>query len=56
MLAFLDHCFQYAEIYSVILAVIVIPLGYYAVYLFMKNHYGLFAEAQKSKGNQRKGH
>ena len=49
MLAFLDHCFQYAEVYAVVLTLIVIPLGYWASYLFLKNHFGLF-KVNKAQG------
>lgn len=42
MLNFLIHWYQLAEVYAVILAWITLPLAYYASYLFMRNHYGLF--------------
>lgn len=42
MLKFLVHTYQYAEVYAVLLSWVVIPLGYYAAYLFMRNHYGQF--------------
>ncbi len=42
MLKFLVHVYQYAEVYAVLLSWVVIPLGYYAAYLFLHNHYGQF--------------
>lgn len=42
MLKFLVHVYQYAEFYAVILSWTVIPLGYFASYLFLRNHFGWF--------------
>lgn len=42
MLNLLVHWYQYAEVYAVIFSWIVVPLGYYAAYLFLRNHYGIF--------------
>lgn len=42
MLKLLVHVYQYAEVYAVLLSWVTIPLGYYAAYLFIRNHYGLF--------------
>ena len=39
----LVHLFNNAETYAVLLVWIVIPLGYGACYLFVRNHYGWFA-------------
>ena len=41
-LAFLIHWYHMAEVYAVILVWIVIPLGFFASYLFLQRHYGLF--------------
>ncbi len=42
MMKLLEHIYRHAESYTTIFAWIVIPLGYYAAYLVLKNLYGMF--------------
>jgi hypothetical protein len=42
-MSFLLHVYQFAEVYTVILSWIVLPLGYGACYLFFNQHYGMFS-------------
>lgn len=41
-LPFLLHVYQFAEVYTVALVWIVIPLGFYACYRFFQGHYDMF--------------
>lgn len=43
LVSILSHLYRLAELYTVLLAWVAIPLGYYAVYLFFNNHYGMFS-------------
>jgi len=42
MLSVLIHIYQHAEIYTVLLALIVLPLGYWECFYFLRVHYGMF--------------
>jgi len=42
MLKILQHVFQYAEAYAVLLVWIVIPLGYFVCFRFFQRRYGMF--------------
>jgi len=44
----LEHFFTFAETYAVCLVWVCVPLGFYASYLIMKNHFGMFAVAKNS--------
>lgn len=44
LLSLLLHVYAFAETYTVLLVWIVIPLGFYAAYLWIRNRYGLFKE------------
>jgi hypothetical protein len=38
----LFHIYRYAEVYTVLLVWIVVPLGYWASFTFLRNHFGMF--------------
>ncbi|GAG94513.1 unnamed protein product [marine sediment metagenome] len=39
----LKHIYLNVESYTALLSWIVVPLGFYALYLFLSRHYGIFA-------------
>lgn len=39
------HFFAFAETYAVLLVWVTVPLAFYASYLFMNNHFGMFEPA-----------
>ena len=49
MLSFLYHWYQYAEVYTVMLVFVVVPLGFYCAYLVLKNHYAMFVPPPPSE-------
>jgi hypothetical protein len=42
MLELLIQIYRFAEVYTVLLAWVVIPLGFFAVFLFFQSHYRMF--------------
>ena len=42
MMKLLEHIYRHAESYTTIFAWVVVPLGYYAAYLVLRNLYGMF--------------
>ena len=43
------HWFHFAELYAVMLTWIVVPLGFYASFLFLGRHYGMFVPRNITK-------
>jgi hypothetical protein len=56
MLALLTHLYSNVEIYVVLLVWVTAPLGFYAAYLFMKNHYAVFSPPRGDEGSQNARH
>ena len=42
MMDLLAHFFQFAEVYTVLLVWLVVPLGFLAILLFLQSQYGIF--------------
>lgn len=42
MINFLSHVYNHAETYTVLFAWATIPMAFYASYLFLQHHYGMF--------------
>gem|GEM_PF-5590796 len=42
MLSILEAIYENAETYTIVLAWIVVPLGFFTLGMFLHNHYGLF--------------
>lgn len=40
----LVHIYEFAEVYTVLLSWVVIPLGYLSCYMFFNRHFGMFSE------------
>jgi hypothetical protein len=53
MLSLLTHLYKNAEAYTVLLSFIVIPLGFWESFHFMKVHYGIF-KAPDARANSTK--
>ena len=42
MLSFLTHLYMFAEVYTVVLVWVSVPVFFYAAFYFMSRHYGMF--------------
>jgi hypothetical protein len=49
MLPFLLYVYNYAEVYAVVLTWIVVPLGFWACYLFFSRHFGMFGAPEPER-------
>ena len=49
MLSLLMHLYQRAEVYTVMLVWIVVPLGFVSCYLFFQRQFGMFVPPQDVK-------
>jgi hypothetical protein len=56
MLPIILHLYQLAEVYTVILAWIVIPLAFIALFLFMHRHYAMFTPPEREKTRKEGNH
>ena len=45
----LEHFFEYAEVYTVLLSWVVVPLAFYSAYLFFRNHSTFMGAPQRRK-------
>lgn len=53
MASWLIAFYEHAEAYAVLLTAIVVPLGFYVLYTFLRNHYGLLERTDKDYGTDR---
>jgi len=54
MFSLLVHLYEFAEVYTVILVWITVPLSFGALFLFYQKHYGMFVPSD-SKASSLKG-
>ena len=46
MLRLLVHVYQFAEVYTVLLVWLVVPLGFFVCRNFFQKHFGMFSESK----------
>lgn len=53
----LRHVYEHAEMYTVCLAWVTLPLGFYAMFDFSRRHYGMFRPvSRRADSPEEKGH
>jgi hypothetical protein len=56
MFAFFVHCYNYAEIYTLLLFPVVVTLGIWAFYVLLRDHGGVFEVVPETEWEEESTH